>query len=212
MGNGQQRYARVLTGAHPVTQGWPPALGLWLRPVLGAVSRAAELWRALTLSPGLRCTPTSFDDPAIDDLWARRSAHLLLGERSAALLHWRYGRAGRGDWKLCLARTPDGQPVGFLVWRLNDGMADIGDFYSVDPARQTAALLNAFCRFARTQGAHSVSLQFFGARAVVDQIARAGLRARAEPCLVVVDTGAAGVPELADAERWYLTAFDDDAS
>jgi hypothetical protein len=73
-------------------------------------------------------------------------------------------------------------------------------------------MLNAFCQFARRQGAHSVSLEFFGARAVVDQIARAGLRSRDEASIVVVDVVAADTPELADSERWYLTAFDNDAN
>lgn len=212
MADSQRRYARVLTGAHPVTQGWSPLLRLWLRPLLSLVLQAAEVWRALTLAPRLSCTAASFDDPAIDALWAQRPAHLLLGERSAALLHWRYGRAGRGNWSVCLARTPDRQVAGLLVWRLNGGMAEVGDFYCTDPAHQTASMLNAFCQFARRQGAHSVSLEFFGARAVVNQIARAGLRSRDEASIVVVDVVAADAPELADSERWYLTAFDNDAN
>lgn len=212
MADGQHRYARVLTGDHPLTQDWPPAVGLWLRHVLSLVLRAAELWRTLTLAPRLRCAATSFDDPSIDAIWAQRPAELLLGERSAAMLHWRYGRAGRGNWNVCLARTANGQAVGLLVWRLRAGMAEVGDFYCVDPARQTASMLNAFCRFVRTQGAHSVSLEFFGTQSVVDQIGRAGLRSRGEASIVVVDAEAVDAPQLAEAERWYITAFDNDAN
>jgi GNAT superfamily N-acetyltransferase len=211
MPGGKQRYARVLTGEHPRARAVAPALSALLRPAISAALRGAEVWRAFTLSPRLRCTPTTFEDPMIDALWARRPGHLLLGERSAAMLRWRYGGAGRGDWNICLSRTPSGQVVGMLVWRLNGGMAEVGDFYCVDPERQTASMLNEFCRFARARGAHSISLEFFGAQAVIDQITRAGLRSRQEASIVVTDVAAADTPELAEAERWYLTEFDNDA-
>ena len=212
MADGQQRYARVLTGDHPLTQDWPPVVGVWLRPVVSLALRAVEVWLGLTLAPRLRCVAASFDDPSIDAIWAQRPAHLLLGERSAAMLNWRYGRAGRGQWSVCLARTPEGEAVGVLVWRLKGGMAEVGDFYCENPEHQTASMLNAFCRFARRQGAHSISLEFFGAKSVIDQIRRAGLRSRGEASIVVVDANAVGAPQLAEAERWYLTAFDNDAS
>jgi GNAT superfamily N-acetyltransferase len=212
MAGGKQRYARVLTGEHPLAKEWSPALSPWLRPAISLALRVAEVWRAFTVSPRLRCTPTTFEDPAINALWAQRPAHLLLGERTAAMLQWRYGLAGRGDWSICLARASSGQAVGLLVWRLNGGMAEVGDFYCMNPAQQTASMLNDFCRFARTRGAHSVSLEFFGAKTVVDQIARAGLRSREEASIGVVDVAAANAPELLDAERWYLTEFDNDAN
>jgi hypothetical protein len=212
MSGNMRRYARVLTGAHPRTQAWPPALGLWLRPTLTLALRAAESWRALVLRPRLHCSPTSFEDPAIDALWARRPDDLLLGERSADMLRWRFGRAGRGDWSICLARSTDGEAVGFLVWRLNGGTAEVGDFYATDPSRVTAAMLNAFYRFARAQAAHSISLEFFGCSAIAEQIARAGLRPRDEDAIVVLATAADNAPELAETERWYLTAFDNDAN
>ena len=208
---GLLRYAKVLNGEHPSVQGWPPALRALLMPAVGVALWVAELWRALTLKPHLRVTAASFDDPALDAIWARRPQDLLLGERTPAMVRWRYGYTGRGDWSVCLARTSSGEAAGMLVWRLRDGVADIGDFFCIDPRRMTASLLNAFCLFVRPLGAHSVSLEFFGATEVVEELGRAGLRCRGEASAVVMDIAAIGMPELAAVERWYLTAFDNDA-
>jgi GNAT superfamily N-acetyltransferase len=209
---GQLRYARALTGNHPRVQGLPPAVAMLVKPVIGLALRMAEAWRALTLKPRLHCTATTFDDPAIDALWARRPQDLLLGERSNAMMRWRYGLDGRGDWNVTLVRTTSGEPVGMVVWRKQGGAADFGDFFSIDPAHLTAPMINAFCRFVRPQGVHSVSLTFFGSQAVIDQLTRAGLRSRGEASAVVLDATATNVPELVDVERWYLTAFDSDAN
>lgn len=209
---GQHRYARALTGDHPRVRSLPPVLAMFVKPAVGLALRMVEAWRALTLAPRLHCTAAVFDDPAIDALWAQRPVDLLLGERSAAMMHWRYGLDGRGDWNVTLVRTSRGQAVGLLVWRLQDGAADIGDFFSIDPSNLTAPMLNAFCRFVRPLGAHSISLVFFGSGAVVDQIMRAGLRSRGESSAVVLDATATNIPELVDVERWYLTAFDSDAN
>lgn len=208
---GLLRYAKVLNGDHPAVLEWPPVLRALLTPSVGLALWAAERWRALMLKPRLRVAAASFDDPAIDAIWTRRPHDLLLGERTAAMVQWRYGRTGRGDWNLCLARTHSGEAVGTLVWRLRDGVADIGDFFSIDPRQMTASMLNAFCLFVRHLGAHSVSLEFFGSAEVVEQFGRAGLRCRGEASAVVMDIAAIAMPELAAVEHWYLTAFDNDA-
>lgn len=207
---GIRRYACALTGQHPRVQSWP--LAWLLKPALDLALRVADAWRMLTLKPCLHCVAATLGDSAIDAIWAQRPPDLLLGERGAAMMQWRYGRTGRGDWNATLVRTSQGQFVGLLIWRLKSGVADISDFYNIAPSRLTASMLNAFCRFAREHGAHSVSLEFFGAKAVVDQIARAGLLPRGEASIVVVDARAVDAPDLADAERWYLTAFDSDAN
>jgi GNAT superfamily N-acetyltransferase len=204
-------YARILDDRHPRVQRRLGLLRPLARPVLKFALRAAESARALILTPHLQCLPCAFDHPAIDAIWASRPAHLLLGERSAAMLRWRYGQAVSGDWNSCLAVNAQGQALGVLVWRLHNGTARIGDFFSISPSTHTASMLNAFCRLARDSGAHSVTLQFFGASEVTRQITQAGLRPLGKSLPVMIGSLPPDAPELADSERWYLTEFDNDA-
>jgi hypothetical protein len=207
----QIAYARILDDRHPRVQRRLGLLRPLSRPWLGLGLRLAEYLRSWVLRPHMRCEPCSFDHPSIDEVWARRPAQLLLGERSAAMLRWRFGQAVGDDWKCCLALSAEGQTLGVLVWQLHHGTARIGDFFSVSPTAHTASMLNAFCRLAREAGAHSVTLQFFGASDVARQIANAGLRALGGSLAVMVDKLPIDAPELADAEHWYLTEFDNDA-
>ena len=206
------RHARVLSSAHPRLTRLPAPWRLWLAPSIVLGLRVVSAVRTLSLRPRLHIAPTTFDDPAIDELWARRPRDLLVSERSGAMLQWRYGRPGRGDWQLALARETGGAIAGYVVWRLHAGAADVGDFFSAHPQRQTAALFNAFSRWVRRRGAHSVTLEYFGNAAVESGLRQAGFKTRGPGDPVVI----APLPEpgqhLGDAALWYLTPFDNDAN
>lgn len=202
------RYARVVGGSHPRMQTWPaPA-----RPLATLALALVDQWRALTAGPRLHCVTSGFDDAALGTLWQQRPADLVLGDRSPALLRWRYGLPGRGDWQLCRVDDRAGRPVGQIVWRAVDGRAELGDFFTVDPASLTAPLLTAVCRAARAAGLHSVSLEFFGAPAVLQALQAAGFRPREEPDPVVMAAVAGSDSLPTDPARWYLTSFDNDAN
>lgn len=202
------RYARVVGGHHPRLQHWPAAL----RPLATLALATVDRWRGWTLPPRLRCVATGFDDPALHTLWEQRPRDIVLGDRSPDLLRWRYGLPGRGDWQLHRVETADGRVVGQIVWRPADGRAELGDFFCLDPARLTAPMLTAFCRAARADGHHSVSLEFFGAPAVVQALLAAGFRPREEPDPVVMAAPTEGARLPADPDHWYLTSFDNDAN
>lgn len=204
-----QRYAKPLRSQVQLAQRLPGFLAHLLAPAVDAAMALQDAWRALTLRPALRCSDAAWNDPAVDALWSRRPASLLLSERSSAMLRWRFGSPERGVWRLSLARDGNGAVRGHVVWRLTDGFAEIGDFFSDDPGRLTAALLLAFTSEARRAGATSVSAMFFGHEAVARALRQAGFSARPQqaPLFTLPGSDAA----LADSDRWYLTSFDNDA-
>jgi hypothetical protein len=205
------RYARVVSGRHPLVAKWSRALRPISAPLATMALTVFDGFRSLRLRPMLRYESAAFDDPAIDILWARRSRELLLNERTSTMLRWRYNRATTDTWQLCLARDATGDVAGTVVWRLRDGIAEVSDFFSTTPARLTATLLHGFSRHARGAGAHGVSLEFFGQSDVVRELNRAGFKVRSEPTPVVVGILPPTLAELRDRERWYLTSFDNDA-
>src|SRR5690606_19934502 len=138
--------------------------------------------RALRQGTRLRCEPMAWGDAALDAaieaIWAQRPRELLLSERSASMLRWRFAAEGRGAWRLCLARDAAGAPCGYVVWRLHRGFAHVGDFFSTDLARWTGPLMLAFSALARRGGARSVSVSFLGTGDVVRALQASGLALR----------------------------------
>lgn len=204
-----QRYAKPLRSQQLLAQRMPPALARLLAPLVDSGMRLLDLWRSMVTRPALQCREAGWSDVALDALWAKRPAALLLSERSGEMLRWRFGTPERGQWRLCLALDGDGRVRGHVAWRLTDGFAEIGDFFSDDPDRLTAPLLLAFTRQARRAGASSISALFFGREAVARGLQAAGMSLR--PQQAPLFTLPASDPALADPDRWYLTSFDNDA-
>lgn len=202
------RYARVVGGHHPRMQHWPWAL----RPLASVALALIDLCRGLLLRPRLRCVASDFDDATLATLWQQRPQEFVLGDRSPAFLVWRYGLPDRGQWRLHRVEDSTGRPVGQIIWRDVAGRAELGDFFSTEPARFTAPMLTAFCRTARDLGLHSVSLEFFGAPSVQQAVLAAGFRPRETPMPVVMAVTSGGEALPTDADCWYLTSFDNDAN
>jgi hypothetical protein len=204
-----QRYAKPLRSGLQLAQRLPRALAGVLAPFVDGAMRLQDLWRSFTVRPRLQCAEAAWADADLDALWARRPASLLLSERSGEMLRWRYGLPERGRWRLSLARDNQGTVRGHVVWRLVDGFAEIGDFFTDDPDRLTTALLLAFASEARRAGAASISAMFFGREAVARGLRLAGLLPR--PQQAPLFTLPADEAAWADPDRWYLTSFDNDA-
>jgi hypothetical protein len=203
-----RRYAKPLATHDKLTRRMPAWLARCCAPVLDRARDAQDQLRGLAVRARLACSPTNWDDAALDSLWARRPSALLLSERSAAMLRWRFGAEGRADWRICIGRDRYGEARGYVVWRLHQGFAEIGDFFSGDPDAWTVPLMLSFARLARGAGAASVSVVFFGRSEVAEGLQASGMRLRPSEAQLFKSPG--GVPELDEPEHWYFTAFDND--
>ena len=206
-----QRHAKPLRSRKILARHVPARLAGALAPWADLGLRLIDACRSRADRTRLVCRTTSFDDPHLDAIWAGRRSDLLLSERSSAMLRWRYATAGRDHWQISIAFAPNKTPVGYVVWRLKDGMAAIGDFFCAEPSTQTAALLLAFAAQARGQGADVVSLLFFGIAEVSASLRRAGFAVRGENALVYIGHTSSALAAVDPATRWYSTGFDNDA-
>ncbi len=204
-----RRYAILLGSQARLSHYFPSWLVTLTAPVVDTALIARDFWRSKTTSLRLVCEPADWDNAEVDALWALRSTQLLLSERSCQTLRWRFGVPGRGPWKFCLCRDPQGVVRGYVVWRIVDGFAEIGDFFSADPETWTTPVLIAFMRLARQLRVTSVSVAFFGNESVVEGLLVAGMTLRPQEAPLFKLPG--GPLELDAAEHWYLTSFDNDA-
>lgn len=204
-----QRYAKPLRTHGQLARRLPAVLAGAVAPFVDTGLRLRDEWRTALQRPALRCRTVDWSDARVDALWAQRPQGLLLSERSQAMLRWRFGGAERGEWRPCLAHDSAGVLRGYVVWRMNDGFAEIGDFFSAEPETMTAALMLAFTREARRAGAASISVSFFGAGAVARELQRSGMTPRPQQAPLFKLPG--DDPALDEPERWYVTGFDNDA-
>lgn len=186
-----------------------PVLLPVVAPLLDLGLRARLFWKGLSIRPVLTCRGGSFDDAALDSIWERRTQSLLLSDRSAAMLRWRYCRNEPTHWRVALMQDAQGVDCGYVIWRLEAGLAVISDFFSTEPARLTAPLLQAFAKFAFAAGAHSISASFFGSEPVSSAFAGAGFFLAETQGNKVLIANDSTFGEVTPA-RCYLTAYDND--
>lgn len=204
-----QRYAKPLASREHLARRMPAWLARGCAPVLDRALQLRDALRSLRGSDRLVCSPTHWDDPALDELWALRPAETLLSERTGRMLRWRFGAEGRGDWQVCVARNHTGAARGYVVWRNRPGFIEMGDFFACEPDSLTLPLVLAFTRQVRHTEAQSITVQFFGSPRVAEQLQDAGMQPR--PGQVPLFAGATTPAAFLAPEVWYLTGFDNDA-
>jgi hypothetical protein len=150
-------------------------------------------------------------DPALTGIWQDHPAHLLLAQRTPDVLNWRYTiNTASIPWSIWLACDVQGSPQGYVVWRQNDGIAEVSDFYCRAPESGTRELLVSFCWSMRSYPSISaVSVAFFGSGVVTELIRSAGFWPGHGGQPIVVR--AAKPEDVPPPSAWYFTHFDVDA-
>lgn len=206
-----QRFAKPLSTLTFVIRYLPVWAGRLVAPVLDALLLLWDRLRELRLPERLDCRDTDWDDSKLDSLWAQRPASLLLSDRSRQMLKWRFGAPGRGQWRLCTFQDNSGNTRGYAVWRIVDGVFEIGDSFSCDPKLWTTAQMLALTRRALCLGsAHSISFECLVSADLGQQLRKAGLLPRPKQRFVFV--AQSDVLRTVADDAWYLTDFDEDTS
>jgi hypothetical protein len=200
------RYGKLLHTRFLLRRKLPVAVAWLLSLPLDVAIAAWDFVRPLRWSAGLAWQATTTADPALDQIWQLRPDHLLLADRSARALSWRFA----GDSvpaQLWIARDRHAQPVGYVLWSTEANTVVLRDFLCTGPTQRLGALLASFCWHIRRTRAAAVSIEFIGAQDVHAAIADAGFIAKADT-LPVTGVDAAGQTPV--PTHWYMTPFDRD--
>ncbi len=185
------RGRRLLAGLHGLAD---PLLRLW---------DAGLAWRR---GLGWRASEAAFGEPWLDAPWTARNAALLLSTRDARTVAWRYASDLKHDWRLARVDDRLGRPMGHVVWRLADGIAEIGDLHGRDLPKGLTPLLLAFAPFARRHGALALSIECLSSAAALTAIRHAGFLPYASGDEVL----GRWPDDFAWPEAAFLTGFDRD--
>jgi hypothetical protein len=199
------RYAAPLRSRTYLASKVPAALLAPAALVADIGLATVDVLRAWRLAPGVRWVDPVDGD--LDAIWqGALHAGLLLSDRSAALLRWRFGDCPAGGRRIDVARDyRDGRLVGYVAWSLQNDVAVVSDFLCAAPRNDTTRLFAAFGCRARREGAVSVSLEYCGSADVVEQLIAAGFQWRESNPVFSVRNAALPPPST-----WYLTGFDRD--
>ena len=203
-----ERYGRLLKLRFIFRNSQPPAWFKLGAPIADSLLSLIDGLYRLIRGNRLQARDTDWSNPEIDAIWGQRAPALLLCERNNANLIWRYGPdpAALG-WKLTVL-SRSGQPIGYVVWRNEQGIAVVSDYFSAEPESNLLDVMLAFCAHARRQDACAISLEFFGSPGVVASLKRAGFIAKEGGAPVVLQF-APGTEAIAP-EQFYLTSYERD--
>lgn len=210
-----ERYAAVLHYAPYVRR----ILDLPLLPELAGA--AIDVLHMSTRAPRLVRAALRFRlewldqvDARFDDLWQRaRHEYPLVGQRDARFLRWRFVDHPTGRFAVA-ALTERGAARrlrAYAVVQRHGSAAFLRDVFG--HVADLAPLLDLLLPRLWAQGATSASMQFLGARRVVDLLAAHGFKPRHDARVIVAEAGAARgdlAPLVENPETWHLTDADED--
>lgn len=203
------RFARVLK-VEPYLSRYLP---LWVStPVGAALDLALAGWGGLRSSRGGSFRPEWRDSPGpdFDELWSIcRESRILIGQRDAVFLRWRFGRTPYGCYRfLTLSSRSGGGLAAYAACRERDGAMHVEDFV-VRPHAQgaSAALWSALIAQASRNGLRSLSVAFMGSEGLRRELKAFGMVARSEEPVYAAWSASCDI----EAAQWHLTGADQDA-
>ena len=148
-------------------------------------------------------------DDRVDLLWARAKNQLILGERNATFLDWRYSRftTERYRYALLSDRASD-QLLGYLVFTVRGDNALILDLFVDDIDRSMAPLVLGLTAELRAQSLGSLSLTYLGTPRFSAKLRSLGFFERGGDRPVIMWT-TPGMPDdlralLSNSANWFM--------
>lgn len=138
-------------------------------------------------------------DERFDDLWERAKSPYVVGKKSQAYLNWRYAQFTTARFRFfCLFERKTGKLAGYIVYKVEDHAAFLGDLFCENLDEHVAPLLVRFALYVRREGARTVYLTYVGTPRFTDQLHRLGFRERVSGRSLIVDVDPARPAELRD--------------
>ncbi len=148
-------------------------------------------------------------DDRVDLLWARAKNQLILGERNAAFLNWRYSRFTTERYRYALlSDRASHQLLGYLVFTMRGDTALIVDLFVDDIDRSMAPLVLGLTAELRAQSVGSLSLTYLGTPRFRAKLRSLGFFERGGDRPVIMWT-TPGMPDdvralLSNSANWFM--------
>lgn len=166
--------------------------------VLDRILSAADFVRAFP-GPGNRVASiaTAFDH-RFDAFWGNVKSDVLIADRSAAYLNWRYaGNRNPGYQIFCLTDKNSESLKGYVVYFIKDRVANVEDMFALNDKSEWQQLLFAFSRHMRKQDVDAVCVAYFGDEMLVEVFRKLNFFKNKEARSVLLHIS----PDLADSEK-----------
>ncbi|HEX8108368.1 MAG TPA: hypothetical protein VF516_11605 [Kofleriaceae bacterium] len=197
------RLATIIHSAahHPLVRG--------LAPLLDVARLASELPGIAHARARHRLAVLDEPDARFDELWARaRSEYDVIGERTAAMLRWRYPRGTLA----ALVRSSDHALLAYALFELDDARtAHIRDVFGHKSA--LGPLFDLLLPTLWRRGAVSASIRMLGAPYLAAMVRARGFEPRPDQRTIVVQVGREHETlraRLEDAAAWHMLDLDED--
>lgn len=207
------RYTKVIRSASY----WRGRLPQWIVPTVAVAADAligiVDVSRGLLYGRHLTWGERNSFGADFKEIWeARNVPDLVVGERSASALQWRYSSSDPASpWRLSIATDSSKTPMGYVIWRQCNGIAMVSDFFCRNVDSASKALLQSFSRYVRRFPVHRVSLEFFGCDRVAAALGACGFAARDQSSIVMVERSGdeCDGPQVTSSTV-FMTSFDRD--
>jgi len=149
-------------------------------------------------------------DKRFDKLWDfNRTQCALTSNRSANILKWRFeSDAEQNDWRIFTIVNEGDELLGYIVVKIVEKVAVVGDFYAKNSGKNFQQLFLLFSLQALNLGCDSISVEFYGLPLVVTHLDMAGFKLRDDNAIYYLPCNEQHT--MSNDSQWYVTSYDRD--
>lgn len=186
-----------------------------LAPFADAGMLALRLLRATRRRRGYHGEDIGRFDGRFDSLFnAVREEHVLIGDRSANFLSWRFGSSPHADHRIFgLADKRSGELAAYIVYHRSGTRVIIDDLLCRDSAGTLDTLLLTFASRQHRTGAETIAVTFFGSSLVSRALKRNGFSLRddaSDPFVAYAPADSEIEDTIMAQENWWFFLADND--
>jgi len=204
------RYAKMLRSKRILKERAPAPLIPLIAPIIDGFIRINLMGRNLLVCKKIKAEWSESFDKRFDKLWDfNRTQCALTSNRSANILKWRFeSDAEQNDWRIFTIVNEGDELLGYIVVKIVEKVAVVGDFYAKNSGKNFQQLFLLFSLQALNLGCDSISVEFYGLPLVVTHLDMAGFKLRDDNAIYYLPCNEQHT--MSNDSQWYVTSYDRD--
>jgi hypothetical protein len=212
-----QRLVRVLrTKEHLASRLKSSVLGGLVAAPVDLILKLAAPESKLRGSGNFEFEILSEPDSEFDRLWENSAPwrqKLVVGERTAEFLKWRFTDCPYRDYRFFLARRKrPSRTLGYIAYSVENGITTVADIFSNDGSEDMSDLIAAFLRYQWQERTRLIEVTCFGGVARLQNLEQHRFKVRNEgdSHLTYISDRLADIPELQEKKQSFFSPADND--